>query len=85
MEKAERLLAKLRSYDAEQLPRCFAKMAQHDSDCSSARKGGKLSEFVPGQKKYMPAYEAAAADLAVGELSEVAETSSGYHIILRTK
>jgi hypothetical protein len=83
--KAERLLAKLKTYDAEHLPKYFAKMAQHDSDCSSAKAGGGLGEWTTGRKKFMPEFEVAAAPLAVGELSGIAETSSGFHIILRTK
>ena len=85
LAKAERLLAKLKTYDAELLPKCFAKVAQHDSDCSSAKRGGDLGEWTSGQKKFMPAFEAGAVPLAVGELSSIVETSSGYHIILRTK
>jgi hypothetical protein len=42
-------LAKLQETPAEKLPEEFAKLASTESDCSSAKKGGDLGFFGPGQ------------------------------------
>ncbi|KAJ3128573.1 Peptidyl-prolyl cis-trans isomerase NIMA-interacting protein 1 [Nowakowskiella sp. JEL0407] len=57
-------------------------LAKTESDCSSAKNGGDLGLFGKGQMQ--PAFEKAAFALQVGELSEIVETDSGVHIILRT-
>jgi len=68
--KAEELLAKIRSGED------FAELAKaHSDDPFSAEKGGEL-EFID------PSFEAPVAALAnVGDVSEVVETSFGYHIL----
>ena len=59
----------------------FEELAKTESDCSSAKRGGDLGFF--GRKKMQPAFEKASFGLRVGELSDVVDTSSGVHVILR--
>jgi len=59
----------------------FASMARLESDCSSAMKSGDLGAFKRGSMQ--PAFEKAAFALKPGELSQLVETDSGCHIILR--
>jgi len=62
----------------------FAKMAtQLSLDKLSAPLGGDLGEITPG--KYPPEFEKAAFSLEPGKLSEVIETSYGYHLLKVTK
>ena len=61
----------------------FEELAGKYSDCSSAKKGGDLGMFGPGQMQ--KPFEDAAFGLEVGEMSEAVDTDSGVHIILRTK
>ena len=60
----------------------FSELASTESDCSSAKKGGDLGYFGRGQMQ--KPFEEASYALKVNELSEVVETDSGLHIILRT-
>ena len=74
-EKANSLLEKLEEGDAE-----FAELAEKHSACPSGeRSGGDLGFFSKGQM--VPAFEKVAFGLQEGELSDVVETSHGYHII----
>ncbi|KAF7491833.1 Peptidyl-prolyl cis-trans isomerase NIMA-interacting 1 [Sarcoptes scabiei] len=57
-------------------------LASELSDCSSAKRGGDLGFFARGAMQ--KPFEDAAFDLKVGDLSDVIETDSGVHIILRT-
>lgn len=61
----------------------FAMIAQLESDCSSARKGGDLGLF--GRGAMQKPFEEATYSLQVGEISQPVDTDSGIHIILRTK
>ena len=56
-------------------------LASEFSDCSSAKKGGDLGMFGPGQMQ--KPFEDASFSLEVGEISGVVESDSGLHIILR--
>ncbi|KAL6073681.1 peptidyl-prolyl cis-trans isomerase Pin1 [Balamuthia mandrillaris] len=57
-------------------------LAKRESDCSSAKKGGDLGFFGRGQMQ--KPFEDAAFALDVGEMSDVVDTDSGIHLILRT-
>ena len=59
----------------------FAAVARVESDCSSAARGGDLGAFARGQMQ--KPFEDASFALGVGEMSEVVDTDSGVHIILR--
>ncbi|MBD5316291.1 MAG: hypothetical protein HDS11_01280 [Bacteroides sp.] len=61
----------------------FADVATRESeDPGSARRGGDLGFFGPGQM--VPEFEAAAFSLADGEISEPFATAYGYHIVQTT-
>ena len=59
--------------------RLFCKIASTESDCSSARNGGVMKPF--GRGKMQRNFEEAAFGLKTDELSEIADTQSGLHII----
>ena len=81
MELQELLTVLKESQTPEELRATMEELARTESDCSSAKRGGDLGFFGP--KKMQPAFEQASFALEVGELSEIVETSSGVHIILR--
>jgi peptidyl-prolyl cis-trans isomerase NIMA-interacting 1 len=65
----------------EAMHKQFAAMARTESDCSSAQKGGDLGVF--GRGTMQKAFEDASYALPVGGLSDVVDSDSGIHIILR--
>lgn len=67
--------------DPDELKATFQELAQTESDCSSAKRGGDLGYFGP--KKMQPNFEQAAFALEIGQLSSIVETSSGVHVLLR--
>jgi len=69
------------SQDPKELRATFEELAKTESDCSSAKRGGDLGWF--GRKKMQPNFEKASFALKVGQLSDIIDTSSGAHIILR--
>lgn len=73
--KAEELQARLQGGED------FATLARRESDCASAGKGGFLGGFSRGAMT--PAFEDAAFALEVGEISDIVETSFGFHIVKR--
>lgn len=60
----------------------FEDVASRHSDCSSAKRGGDLGSFGRGQMQ--KPFEDATFALKVGEMSDIIDTDSGVHIILRT-
>ncbi|KAK0603546.1 hypothetical protein LWI29_006123 [Acer saccharum] len=60
----------------------FADVASRISDCSSAKRGGDLGPFGRGQMQ--KPFEEATYALKIGEISDIVETDSGAHIIMRT-
>ena len=60
----------------------FAKYAQERSDCGSFANGGDLGEFGPGQMQQQ--FEKGTQDTAVGKMSGIILSDSGYHLIFRT-
>jgi NIMA-interacting peptidyl-prolyl cis-trans isomerase 1 len=82
-EEAREILFKYKS-DIENGDATFAELAQKYSDCSSAKRGGDLGPFKRGQMQ--KPFEDASFNLKVGEMtSDIVDTDSGLHIILRTK
>ncbi|KAL7502905.1 hypothetical protein ACHAWX_000547 [Stephanocyclus meneghinianus] len=75
------ILQEVREGSGTELRATFEELARTESDCSSAKRGGDLGFF--GKKKMQPAFEKASFGLKVGQLSEIVDTSSGVHIILR--
>ena len=58
----------------------FAKLAQaHSEDTGTAASGGLLGAFPRGRMD--PAFEAVAFSTTPGEISDLVETSFGFHII----
>ncbi|KAL1569747.1 peptidylprolyl isomerase [Salvia divinorum] len=60
----------------------FKELATKHSHCSSAKRGGDLGPFGRGQMQ--KPFEEATFGLKVGEISEIVDTDSGVHIIMRT-
>ncbi|KAF5738130.1 peptidyl-prolyl cis-trans isomerase Pin1 [Tripterygium wilfordii] len=60
----------------------FEDIASRFSDCSSAKRGGDLGPFGRGQMQ--KPFEDATYDLKIGEISDIVDTDSGSHIIMRT-
>ncbi|KAG6399793.1 hypothetical protein SASPL_141278 [Salvia splendens] len=70
----------------------FKELATKHSHCSSAKRGGDLGPFrflsLPyrsfGRGQMQKPFEEATFGLKVGEISEIVDTDSGVHIIMRT-
>jgi peptidyl-prolyl cis-trans isomerase NIMA-interacting 1 len=67
--------------DPAELRATMEELARTESDCSSAKRGGDLGYFE--YKKMQPPFSAAAYNLEVGQLSDVVDTNSGVHVLLR--
>lgn len=66
---------------APQPARKLASLARNRSDCSSYTADGDLGSFARGQMQ--KPFEDASFGLAVGAISDIVETDSGLHLILR--
>ncbi|HPO05527.1 MAG TPA: protein translocase subunit SecD [Candidatus Gracilibacteria bacterium] len=78
-EEAEKLAKELK---AQVNASNFSAIAKEKSDDPVALLGGDLGFF--GKGKMTPNFEKAAFDLKVGEISDIVETTFGYHIIYKT-
>ncbi len=72
-EKAEALLKRVKGGDD------FAEVARTESSCPSKAVGGDLGNFGRGQM--VPPFEEAVFAMKPGEISDVVESSFGFHII----
>lgn len=59
----------------------FDLLASEFSNCPSGKEGGNLGTFGKGQM--VPAFEKAAFELEVGQVSGPVRTQFGYHLIKR--
>lgn len=75
-QKAQNILEQIRN-GAD-----FAEMAKAYSDCPSASRGGDLGFNHRGQ--WIPAFSNVAFSLEIGQVSDVVESSRGFHIIKST-
>ncbi len=57
----------------------FAKLAKEHSKCPSARQGGDLGEFGPGQM--VPEFDKVVFNETVGEPHGPVKTNFGYHVV----
>jgi len=57
----------------------FAALAKSDSSCPSKEEGGDLGLF--GKEEMIPEFAVAVAALKPGEISQVVETSFGFHVV----
>lgn len=69
-------------YDEVQDPNAdwFA-LAKESDDPGSRNAGGDLGWYDPTSGQFVPEFEAAVAELGVGEISEPVKTQYGYHVI----
>mmetsp|Transcript_2933 Transcript_2933/g.8532 ORF Transcript_2933/g.8532 Transcript_2933/m.8532 type:complete len:514 (+) Transcript_2933:85-1626(+) len=85
MVQIQNVLDKLREVkvagDSEKLKKLFEETATVESDCASAKDGGDLNFF--GRGRMHKPFENASFALGVGDMSDIVETKSGLHLILR--
>jgi parvulin-like peptidyl-prolyl isomerase len=78
-------MAELMEYEIkikhEGIHEAFPKYAHERSDCSSFSRNGDLGSF--GRGAMQQPFEDASFALAVGEMSGIVSTDSGYHLIYR--
>lgn len=79
LEKAQEILAQLRA--ADDLESTFMTLADEYSE--DPGRSVYPDGYVFGEGEMLQEFEDAAKSLAPGELSDIVETSAGYHILLR--
>ena len=57
----------------------FAALAKQHSECPSARRGGDLGEFTPGQM--VKEFDRVVFSAPVGEVQGPVQTQFGYHLV----
>mmetsp|Transcript_20739 Transcript_20739/g.60608 ORF Transcript_20739/g.60608 Transcript_20739/m.60608 type:complete len:113 (-) Transcript_20739:322-660(-) len=77
----EQALEELDGFKAKITPENFQELAAERSDCGSFREGGDLGMF--GRGMMQAPFEEAAFALEVGQISDVVDSDSGVHLILR--
>ena len=77
----EEIANQLVGLSGDELRARFSDLARSDSDCASAKKGGDYGRFRRGQRELT--FEDASFALKVGEVSDIVETMSGVHLIMR--
>ena len=75
------IMAEAEGKDTQGLVDIFAARALKRSDCGSYKSGGDLGMF--GRGAMQKPFEDATFALAVGEVSDIVNTDSGSHIIMR--
>lgn len=75
------LRLQLKQLSGEDRAQRFAELAIETSDCGTAREGGTLGQIKMGELE--EEFEAAIAELSPWEVSDVVETESGLHLIMR--
>ncbi|CAK0793623.1 unnamed protein product [Prorocentrum cordatum] len=81
-EYLEEIANQLVGLGPDELRKQFAELARTESHCASGpKKGGDVGRFRRGQRQ--PAFEEAAFALAIGEVSDIVQTDSGVHLLLR--
>lgn len=81
--KIEGIKASLDATPAEEQAAKFAELAEAESGCPSARKGGDLGTFTRGQM--VKEFDETAFALPVGQISAPVKTQFGYHLIMVTE
>lgn len=80
LEEARNILSQIKEKIGNDLS-LFSKYAKEYSECSSSQNGGDLGYF--GRGDMQEAFEKVSFSLAKDQISDLVETDSGVHIILR--
>merc|ERR1711964_765582 len=73
--------SELDNLTGKELTTKFMKIASESSDCGSFKQGGDLGMFGRGQMQ--KPFEDASFALKIGEISDIIDTDSGIHLIIR--